>query len=313
MRETMRRILGGVMVLAGLIGLAVGVYGTIWLQQAAGRLEQNVVSGMDFGLESLEVVSGTLQIIVQTVDDTSTVVDGAVASSQRTAETLDAVRPAIQELSDIVAFEIPNNIYAIQATMPALEQAGAAIDTTLRTLSRFQWSATVPVINYELGFGLGVDYDPPVPLQESIVEVNEALGDIPAHMIGIQASLLDTHHSLGDTVTSVEEVGESLSTVSRDLHATADVLKEYDDLVRRATDQVRAVRRNIRRQIGNARITLTVVLVWLVLSQAAPLYLGCTLAQRTAPAVAPDAPAEEQEQPTPTEPGPEPESEDHRD
>ena len=88
MGEMMRRIIGGVVVLVGLVGLAGGLYGLCWLQGAAEQMEQNVVSGMDFGLEGLETISKTLVILDQTVDDTVAALDTAVASSQSTAETL---------------------------------------------------------------------------------------------------------------------------------------------------------------------------------------------------------------------------------
>jgi len=263
--------------LVGLVGLVGGLYGLCWLQGAAEQMEQNVVSGMDFGLEGLETISETLIILNQTVDDTVAALDTAVLSSQSTAETLDAIRPAVQELSDVVTSDLPETIRAIQDTMPALEQASSAIDTTLRTLAAFQWSTVIPIVNYELGFGLGIEYDPPIPLNASVAQMSAALSDIPDHLAGIQADLLRTDHSLGQTAASVAQMGESLDTVSQDLHATSEAIEEYQDLVARATNQMRRTRWNIRQQIQTGRVLLSGVLVWLALSQLAPLYLGCTL------------------------------------
>jgi len=277
MRETLRRILGGVIVLAGLVGLVTSIYAVVWLQGAAEKAERDIVSGMDFGLESLEVVSDTLQIVIQTVDDTALVVDSAVESSEQASETLQEIQPAVQDLSDIVAFQLPNSVRGIQGTMPALEQAAAAIDATLRTLASFEWSATIPVVNYELGFGLGVDYDPPVPLDESIRQVDLALSELPGQLSDIQASLLDTNRNLGQTAESIQQVGESLATVSEDLRQTSAVLEEYNDLVGRATNKVRDVRWDIRQRVQGVRTVLSVILLWLALSQLAPLYLGSSM------------------------------------
>jgi len=277
MRDTLRRILGAVIVAVGLLGLAAGLYAAVALQRGARELERDVVSGMDFGLEGLEVISDTLQVLIQTVDDTALIVDAAVASSENTQETLEALQPAVLELSDIAGTDLPQSIEAVQDAMPTLEQAGLTIDRALRTLAAFEWSATIPFLNYELGFGLGVEYDPTVPLDQSIAQVSAGLADLPTQLEGIEADLVDTHRGLGDTATSIDEVGESLAAVSQDLRDTSQTLEAYNDLIDRATGQLREMRWNVRDQITRGRVILTVVLIWLALSQLAPLYLGGSL------------------------------------
>jgi methyl-accepting chemotaxis protein len=168
-------------------------------------------------------------------------------------------------------------VEALQEAMPALEQASRAIDTTLSALADFEWNATIPIVNYQLGFGLGIEYDPPVPLDESVAQVSEALSELPTRLDGIEDDLVRTNSSLGETASSIQQVGEELKTVSRDLHATSEVLNEYDDLFARATDQVRQVRWDIRDQIFTGQAILSGLLLWLAFSQFAPLYLGCTL------------------------------------
>jgi hypothetical protein len=276
-RDTLRRILGGVIVVVGLLGLGGSLYAAVNLQEDARELEQDVVSGMDFGLEGLEVVSDTLQVLIQTVDDTALMVDAAVASSKNTQVTLEALQPAVQELGDIAGTDLPASIQAVQGAMPALEQAGLTIDRALRTLAGFEWSATIPLLNYELGFGLGVEYDPDIPLDQSIAQVGAGLAELPSQLEGIEADLVSTHQSLGETATSIGEVGDSLAAVGQDLRDTSETLEAYNDLIDRATRQLRERRWNIRDQITRGRIILTVILVWLAFSQLAPLYLGCSL------------------------------------
>ncbi len=302
MQGALRRTLGGIILVVGLFGLAGGLYAAISLQQGAEELERDVVSGMDFGLEGLEVVSDTLQVLIRTVDDTALIVDAAVVSSESTQETLETLRPAVQELGAIAGTDLPASIEAVQGAMPALEQAGFTIDRALRTLAAFEWSATIPLFNYELGFGLGVEYDPAIPLDQSIAQVSAGLAELPAHLEGIEADLASTDQSLGETATSIGEVGENLAAVSQDLRQTSETLDAYNDLVDRATGQLREMRWNVRDQITRGRVILTVILVWLALSQLAPLYLGCSLL----------APWRERPQVGPSEGAPEPEPEEGR-
>jgi hypothetical protein len=277
MNRIMRRLLGIVIILIGLVGLVFGLYGLYWLQGAAEQAERDLVSAMDGGLDGLEVISDTLVIVAQAVDDAGTVLDSAAASSQSAAGTIDAMRPAVSEMSDVVAYDLPDNIERIQETLPALQQAAEAIDKTLRTLADFEWQATIPIINYPLEFGLGIEYNPPTPLDQSVAEMSVALGQLPDQLTGIHASLLDTHRQLGETADSMEAIGDSLATVQGDLDATADVLIKYSDLVARSTDGTRAVRRDLRDRIQGVRLVLSGVLAWLAFSQLAPLYIGATL------------------------------------
>ena len=273
----MRRIIGGVIILVGLAGLAAGAYGVVWVQGAAETTEKEITSGMDFGLEALETISDTLQVLILTVDDTAQVLESAVESSEATVETLDAIRPAVEELSNIIALGLPDSIEAVQAAMPAVEQASSAIDATLRTLAAFEWSATIPIIDYEMGFGLGVEYDPTTPLDASVAQVSAALAELPSHLTGIEEDLETTHDSLGQTATSIENAAENLATVSLGLQATSASLAEYNVLIDRATDRLRQMRWNVRDNIRLARIALSLALGWFALSQLAPLYLGGTL------------------------------------
>lgn len=277
MHHILRRILGAVIILVGLAGLGFAVYGAFWVQDAADQVERDLVTTLDGGLSGLEVVSDTLIVIVQAVDDAGTVLDDAATGSQSAADTIDAMRPAVRELSDVVAYDLPADIRRIQDAMPALEQAGGAIDKTLRTLADFQWSATIPIINYPLEFGLGIEYDPPVPLDESVAELSVALEELPGKLAGVEALLLATDQGLGDTSESMGAIGESLATVQADLDATSAVLADYNDLVAGVTDRVRSVRRHLRARLDGIRLTLTGILIWLALSQLAPLYIGAAL------------------------------------
>lgn len=275
--DNLRRILGAIIIAVGLIGLIGGLIGVSLLQGAAANLEREVASGMDLGLEGLEVVSDTLKVLTKTVDDSAEVMDAAVASADQTAVTLETLQPAVQELSSVVSTNLPDNIEAIQAALPALEQAASSIDGTLRTLADFEWAAVIPIINFELGFGLGIDYDPPIPLDQSVAQISEAMAGLPTHLDGIEADLSSTSLALGDTVVSVQEVAATLLIVSEDLHTTSEALHEYDSLFERAIEQIRELRWSVRDQIRTGRAILSGLLIWLAFSQLAPLYLGYSL------------------------------------
>jgi methyl-accepting chemotaxis protein len=272
--ENLRRVLAVIIIFTGLLGLVAGLLGAYLLQGSAARLESELASGMDLGLEGLEVVSDTLQVLTVTVDDSAAVMDAAVTSAEQTATTLETLQPAVDELTDLVSTGLPENIDAIQAALPALEQASGTIDRTLRTLADFEWSAVIPIINFELGFGLGIEYDPPIPLDEAVGQVSVAVAGLPSHLGGIEEDLRSTNQALGDMAGSVQDVGATLTVISQDLHAVSESLQEYDTLFADSINRIRQARRSIRDQVRTGRFILTGVLIWLALSQLTPLALG---------------------------------------
>ena len=284
MNQILRQVLGGVILLTGVVGIAFGCYALFWVQETAVEVERDLVSAMDAGLAGLEVISDTLVVVAQTVEDAGVVLDSVTASSRQAAGMIGSMQGAVREMNDVIAVDLPRDIERIQETMPALEQASAAIDKTLRTLADFQWRATIPIINYSLELGLGIEYNPPMPLDESVAEVQVALGRLPGQLAGIEASLLATDDGLGATAGSMEAIGDSLAAVQADLDATAEVLAQYGELVAGVTDEARRIRRDLRDRIDSVRLTLSGILVWLVVSQLAPLYLGATLVTGRRPA-----------------------------
>lgn len=274
---TVRRIIGIIIVLVALAGIAAAIYALIELQPASEQFEREAAAGFDFVLETLDTTASTLSTLETALEDSQAVIETAAETSRQASQTLDELKPAVQDLADMVAFDLPNNIQAMQDTMPALKQATAAIDASLRTLAGFQWGTTIPLVNYELSLGLGIEYDPEVPLDQSVAAIEEELGEIAPHLTALQGSLLDTHHNLGDTAQDTKDLADDLEQIGTDLAGTGDALEAYDALLVRAQERLLESRRGLREQIRSVRWVATGVLIWLALSQAAPFYLGCSL------------------------------------
>ena len=77
----LRKIIGGVIVLVGLVGLLGGLACMMAVEREAAELEQIVSGGMDFSLEALNIISDTLVVLNQTIEDTATVLDNTANSS----------------------------------------------------------------------------------------------------------------------------------------------------------------------------------------------------------------------------------------
>ena len=146
--------------MVGIIGAAVlALIALLIVGDVYGRIRQSLevtadaVSTVD---TTLEVASGALLTLGQTVETVRVATEQAAASAELVERT-------VSEAADVVGTDLPDTIDAVRETMPALIEASAVIDTTLRGLALF-----------------GVPYDPEVPLGEGFRRLDEQLAPLSA-------------------------------------------------------------------------------------------------------------------------------------
>jgi hypothetical protein len=117
-------------------------------------------------------------------------VDDSLATVQET--TIDAgltmidMRPFLDETSQVITQDIPTAFDDVQAAMPNLIEAAALVDNALRVLSAFHYEIPKPLSEAPWIISLGVEYDPAVPLDVSLMGLSAQLNEIPQGMRGMQ-------------------------------------------------------------------------------------------------------------------------------
>jgi hypothetical protein len=270
-----RRILGVVMLLMGLLGLALSVVGAI----NSPRLIDNIGRGLETSLvltsQNLDTAKETLLLAKTTMGQVNDGLDTVESAALNVSQTISETRPLLNEVSQVVSHDLPHSLEAFQAAVPDMAQAAGIIDDTLTTLSNLRIDQRI--LGFPLRFDLGIRYAPEVPFDESVNRIGESLEGVPARLRGLE-EYMDV------TDANLEIISQDLVVMSKDLDALndglADVEPLLDDYIRAATEAggvIEQTRANLSTDLETAKLVVMGLMIWIGFTQIVPLYLGWEL------------------------------------
>ncbi len=223
-----------------------------------------VASGGDAVSDSVD----SARLALAAVDDTTRVVDdtfGAVADTLRgvqttvgdTSLTLTQASAVTQTLGSVITAAVPEAIDAVRASLPGLIRTAGIVDTTMRGLSFF-----------------GVDYDPEVPLDESIGTIDAQLAEIPTVLRSQQDTLDSVAGDLRTFSSATLEIADDLATIRLQLAEASGVLSSYESLVVDGNAVLDDLEDRVDFSISALRIVVVLVGLGLVVTQAATVAAG---------------------------------------
>jgi methyl-accepting chemotaxis protein len=272
-----RRAIGLVLIVVGVSGLAI-----CYLGAKAGReVADNVANSAD---DMLRTASNTLDTVEQSLEQSRQTVAGINATigelkntTSNLALTVEDTQPTFDELALLVGEAIPGTISDLQETIPNIAQTAKVVDDTLRLLSRMRIEETVPIINYEISVGLGVDYNPAIPFDQAVEEVGRGLDPIASTSGNLESELLTTKANMAILSQDLGTLSTSLDELSGEVAAFRPLLDEYSSLVADMQEGIVDGRQQMAEQLTLIKQAVVVIAVWFGLFQLLPLYFGLEL------------------------------------
>lgn len=268
-------MLGIILLLIGLSGIALGIVGARVSRDMLQTLSNGTKAGLDLAIDSLQTVSDSLTLARQTIADVHTSLVTVQTTATDVAVSLEASQPMVADVAAIAGQDLPRSVETIQAAIPNAAQAAEAIDSTLTTLNRFKIDTTI--LGFPIQYDLGIDYNPDVPFGESVLAIGRSLDDMPIRLRNLQTAL-------EDTAVNLQTISEDMRSLSTDLDGINGRLLDFDPLitdyiriVTETDDNLRLIRGQIDQQVSSAQFVITLGMVWLAVSQLVPLYLGLDL------------------------------------
>lgn len=288
----MKRILGLIMLIVGLIGAAVsigGIYGTTLLFRNVNQsLDESIAGALTTGYDTLGVVGDTLKVTKQSLSEVNNSIDTVSQLALDVSKTVSDTKPLLEEVQRVTTVDVPGSLDAVQEVLPNVSATAGTIDQTLRVLSAFQVNQSFglplglpPIV---LDFDLGIDYAPTEPFDQSIDKIGASLDGLPERLREL-APTLDT------TVENVETLSAGVANVSGDLTRINDAVRGFGPLLDQYLASIEQARGGVQSAqsslsagivptLGILRIALIVVLAWFGLFQILPLYFGYQLLRR---------------------------------
>jgi hypothetical protein len=270
-----KRVLGVILLLVGLVGLLISVGGTLISRTVIDSLGESLVTTLTLATDSLDTVGDTLLLTKTTVDQAGTSLNTLAETAANVATTMNDTQPLLDKVTESATQRIPDSIDAIQAAMPDVAEAAGAIDDTLRVLDNFALDRQV--FGIPIQFDLGIDYQPDVPLDATVLTLGQSLEGVPEDLRALESDMQQTSANLALVGGNIETIGDDLDLISQTVDQINPLLDQYIDIVGQTQGLIEQASADLDEQLGMLQLAVTALFVWLGLNQIVPLYLGWTL------------------------------------
>ena len=260
MKMLLRRITGSIMIIAAVISLLVSVILLIGIW----RYRQPVTAGI---IENLDLLYTT----TATIDDSLLLIEEAVTSLTEATETISQSSNAISEainstslmadsFAGLLGDDLPTTILNTQTAITSAQSSAVVIDNVLTGL------ASIPL--------LGLDYNPPMPLNQALGNVSETLSEIPPNLEQIEIGLKSTSSNLLHLQADLELINLNLQNIQVTMDEAQKVIDDYQNQVELLMERLEASRSAAPDWVLGAAWLLTLVIFWLSISQFGLLLQG---------------------------------------
>ena len=270
-----RRILGLLMLLIGIGGIGIASFGAQMGHQLVDRVGTNFEQTLTLTSDSLDTVSETLVLAKSSIADINTVVTTTGTTANNLATTVEDTRPLLEQISTVATDQVPDSLETVQDAFPSLEQVAGVIDRTLVTLNSFRIDEEI--FGFNIQYDLGIDYEPEIPFDQSVQALGQGLEGIPESLRAMEAYITVTNDNLETVSQDIRTLADDLQTVNGRINEFDPILDEYLVLVTDINDSTRQMRAQIEDESARLKNGITLAMVWLALTQIAPLYLGWEL------------------------------------
>ena len=278
MSNLFRRLLGIIILLTGLVGVGIAVTGALLLPDLVDRVAASLESTLAQTSEGLELVEASLLQAKVTVQDLGTTLGTVETNMTVLGQAVSETRPFLDQVSTVAADELPQSIETLQAAIPDMAQVAGVVDDTLTTLNRFRIDEEF--LGFEIKYDLGVNYDPAVPFDETVLTLGDSLDGLPGSLRSLRVYANVTNDNLEEISQGLYQIGADLEGLNGRLSEIDPLLNDYLRLITETNDATRQLRGQMSSQLDSLKTGILFVMIWLAFAQLAPLYLGWELIRK---------------------------------
>lgn len=247
--------------MAGAIAaLIVGVVG--WV--VAGKAIESVTATLDPISRIVVNVADSVEASEVIFDRTREAVEAIETATRSTVRTLNSLGDVLSETAALAGGGVADSLDSAVDTLPGLISTARVIDRTMSTLSL-----------------VGVDYDPEVPLDRALADLQSSLQPLP-DQVREQVELI------GSVQTDLDRIADDARGLSAvlletrlDMQSAGRVLASASANAAAAAESVETIRTDVDSYSTMARVGVVAATVALLAGAMAPLLLGVYL-RRTA-------------------------------
>jgi hypothetical protein len=259
--EPIKRFFGLALILLSLIGLLLSVAGLVLIPRVGRGVEARMTHTLDLAILTLEVTGESLTLANTSLDQSVDALGAAQSTTEGVGETLEDTGPLLDRLAMVVGGDLPEVITSTQKSLDSAQESALVIDRVLYGLD-------------SISFLTSVEYDPEVPLSQSLADVADSLEGLPASFTVMQEDLETAQTNLEMVEIGISDLADSLADIETSLQEAKEVIAKYVGVVGSVETELEDMRQNLPRWIQISEWVVAFVLVWLAIIQIGLFFQG---------------------------------------
>lgn len=260
MNPRLKRIIGIVLVSVAVVSLIISVSGLIGLW----AFKQNAVAAVSNAAALLTDTLTTTDKALVAAEEVLQGTQGSIATLLSTTTTIAAAlrdgQPTLQSVGRLLTEDFPKTLDSVDTAIDSASQAATAADDFLREISR------IPLLN--------LNYQPAVPLSQSIAGIGDSLSSFPGTLDEVGSGLQQLNGNLAVIATQVDGLGATIRQIDTSLDEMPGVLRDYQRQLARVQPTLQSIQAGADQIITLFVTVLTFILLWIMAVQIIVLVVG---------------------------------------
>lgn len=264
MKPIIARIAGTTLIFTAILGVILSAGGMILIGIYSARLNANLTGALSGFSDTLVVTRDGLDLSLAVLTEANTALNALMLTMDAVDASLQASKPTMDELSDLLGTDLPETIKSTQDSLASAQTSAKNIDAILTGLSKFPFLGSLV-------------YNPEIPLNETLGDISESLDGIPTTLATAQRSLDRASKNFESVTLELDNISSSVDEIGSSTDEAQVVIGNYQDVVSRLQSRVAGMQTSLPRTLRWITLVLVIVLVWLGLAQIGLLVQGCQL------------------------------------
>lgn len=280
--KVIRRILGVLVMSAGILGLVLSLTGLVGVWVVKPTVADYANTTLVTLSNSVNTSQQAMEITGQALGATIESVDALSAMLGATAATVEDTMPVLIQLNTFMGDKLPTTIVSATSSLETAQQAAQVLDSAIQSLDTFRAVLSgVPLL------GAVVEqpeeaYDPEKPMADSLGDLATSLEDLPELFTEMAVNMDKADDNL-------ETIQSNLITMSESVALISESLGEYQIMVlqsQSSMENLGAILSNLQSNLttilNGAAIVFSLFFLWLLAAQVVIFSQGWELYQGTA-------------------------------
>ncbi len=273
----LKRIIGAILMMVGVMGIFVSIAGVQIGNQVIAQIGNGLDQTLTLLLDTMENTNEMLTITRSTIESSAETLETVQIMISDLAQTVDDTEPLLTRTNTMLTNDIPASLDEVQETIPTLMAVANSIDDTLTTLNNFRIDETIPIVDININYDLGINYAPDQPFDTAIEQIGTSLDDIPDSLRGMERDINNAINNMDTVQTDLELLTVNLEQLHTEITAFLPMIDEYSRITTEISGNIEQTRSTLDAQMEMMNTLILFGMVWLALFQILPLYVGFEL------------------------------------